>query len=123
MTPTKFVIRFFFFPGPQQISRIAFKKLVSSEYAEILSLHPGEAYALQNLTRTDRLSLLLSGRAQVVSDRTTLHTIDANEFLDSPEFESSRASLEDKFRVRRGLFHFPFTLVVVHTHTHVDFAS
>ena len=82
-----------------QVSRETFKKLVSHEYAQIDSLHAGEAYALQNLTRTDRLSLLLSGRAQVVSDRTTLHSIDANEFLDSPEFESSRASLEDKFRV------------------------
>ena len=79
---------------------MTFKKLVSPEYAEICSLHAGEAYALQNLTRTDRLSLLISGRAQVVADRTTLHTIDANEFLDSPEFESSRASLEDKFRVQ-----------------------
>ena len=39
-----------------------FKKLVSPEYAEIFSLHPGEAYALQNLTRTDRLSLVLSGK-------------------------------------------------------------
>ena len=35
----------------------------------------------------------------MISDGTTLHTIDSNEFLDSPEFESSRASVEDKFRV------------------------
>lgn len=42
---------------------------------------------------------MLVKQAQVVSDGTTLHTIDPNEFLDSPEFESSRASVEDKFRV------------------------
>ena len=47
---------------PLGISRLAFKKLVSSEYAEIFSLHTGEAYALQNITRTDRLSLLLTGK-------------------------------------------------------------
>ena len=41
---------------------MTFKKLVSPEYAEIFTLHPGEAYALQNLTRTDRLSLILSGK-------------------------------------------------------------
>jgi len=35
----------------------------------------------------------------VVSDRTTLHSIESNEFLDSPEFESSRAAGETKFRV------------------------
>ena len=47
---------------PLGISRLAFKKLVSSEYAEIFSLHTGETYALQNITRTDRLSLLLTGK-------------------------------------------------------------
>ncbi|XP_046439237.1 popeye domain-containing protein 3-like [Daphnia pulex] len=84
---------------PLGISRTTFKKLVGPEYAEIFTLHPGDFYALQNLTRIDRLSIVLSGKVQVVSDGTTLHTIDANEFLDSPEFESSRASVEDKFRV------------------------
>lgn len=40
-------------------------------------------------------------KVQVVSDRATLHSIDCNEFLDSPEFESSRATGETKFRVDR----------------------
>ncbi|KZS16290.1 Popeye domain-containing protein 3 [Daphnia magna] len=84
---------------PLGISRMTFKKLVGQEYAEISTLYPGDFYALQNLTRIDRLSIMLSGKVQVVSDGTILHTIDANEFLDSPEFESSRASIEDKFRV------------------------
>lgn len=36
--------------------------MVSTEFAQIMSLHAGEAYAMQNLTRTDRLGLLLSGK-------------------------------------------------------------
>ncbi|KAK3860435.1 hypothetical protein Pcinc_033514 [Petrolisthes cinctipes] len=35
----------------------------------------------------------------VMADNQFLHSINAMQFLDSPEFESSRASLEDKFKV------------------------
>lgn len=35
---------------------------MSGEFAQVMSLHAGEAYAVQNLTRTDRLGLLLSGK-------------------------------------------------------------
>lgn len=66
--------------------------------AQIMSLHAGEAYALQNLTRTDRLGLLLSGKLNVLCDGHFLHPILACEFLDSPEFES-RANMDDKFKV------------------------
>lgn len=45
-----------------QVSRLQFKRMVSLEFAQIMSLHAGEAYAVQNLTRTDRLGLLLSGK-------------------------------------------------------------
>lgn len=76
-----------------------FKRLVSPEFATIMSLHTGEAYAMQNLTRTDRLALLLSGKVNVLSDSNYLHPILPCEFLDSPEFESSRASVDDKFKV------------------------
>ncbi|ROT69942.1 putative Popeye domain-containing protein [Penaeus vannamei] len=47
---------------PLNVPRLLFKRLVSVEYAQVLSLHAGEAYAMQNLTRTDRLGLLLSGK-------------------------------------------------------------
>ena len=57
-----------------------------------------------NYLKCDLLQLDLKKKVQVVSDGTTLHTIDANEFLDSPEFESSRASVEDKFRVTVNAF-------------------
>lgn len=51
-----------------QISRLTFKKLVSSDFAQIVSLHAGEAYAMQNLTRTDRLGLLLTGKVSIIYD-------------------------------------------------------
>ncbi|XP_050539586.1 popeye domain-containing protein 3-like isoform X2 [Daktulosphaira vitifoliae] len=83
---------------PFNVSRIQFKKLVGEQFAQIMTLHIGEAYAMQNLTKTDRLGLLLSGRANVLQDHQLLHPIGPCEFLDSPEFES-RGSSEDKFKV------------------------
>ncbi|KAK9503264.1 hypothetical protein O3M35_011939 [Rhynocoris fuscipes] len=84
--------------APFKVSRIQFKKLIGNEMAHIMSLHAGEAYALQNLTRTDRLALLLAGKLNVLCDGHFLHPILACEFLDSPEFES-RANMDDKFKV------------------------
>ncbi|KAK2581252.1 hypothetical protein KPH14_008042 [Odynerus spinipes] len=84
---------------PFKVSRAQFKRLVSPELATVMSLHAGEAYAMQNLTKTDRLGLLLSGKVNVLSDTSFLHPILPCEFLDSPEFESSRASRDDKFKV------------------------
>ncbi|XP_046426816.1 popeye domain-containing protein 3 isoform X2 [Neodiprion pinetum] len=84
---------------PFKVSRLQFKRLVSPEFATIMSLHAGEAYAMQNLTRTDRLGLLLNGKVNVLSDSNFLHPILPCEFLDSPEFESSRASVDEKFKV------------------------
>ncbi|XP_042899821.1 popeye domain-containing protein 3-like isoform X1 [Parasteatoda tepidariorum] len=84
---------------PLQVSRHSFKKLVCPDYSQVMSLHPGEAYAMQNLTKTDRLGLLISGKVNVVSGQHFLHYIQAREFLDSPEFESSRSGVEEKFKV------------------------
>ncbi|KAF0300701.1 Blood vessel epicardial substance [Amphibalanus amphitrite] len=84
---------------PLRVPRMLFRKLVSSEYAQLVTLHAGEAYALQNLTRTDRLGILLAGRCNVLSDNNFLHSIGPNQFLDSPEFESTKATAEEKFKV------------------------
>ncbi|XP_076373989.1 popeye domain-containing protein 3-like isoform X1 [Tachypleus tridentatus] len=84
---------------PLKVSRLLYKKLVSLEYAQVLSLHAGEAYAMQNLTRTDRLGLLIAGKVNVMTDHHFLHHIFPKQFLDSPEFESSKAGIEDKFKV------------------------
>lgn len=68
-----------------------------------MSLHAGEAYAMQNLTRTDRLALLLSGKVNVLQDHQFLHPIMPCEFLDSPEFES-RVNEDDKFKVIYSIY-------------------
>ncbi|KAG8278604.1 cAMP binding [Homalodisca vitripennis] len=83
---------------PFKVTRLQFKKLVCGDLAQIMSLHAGEAYAMQDLTRTDRLGLLLTGKVNVLSDQQFLHPILPCEFLDSPEFES-RANMDDKFKV------------------------
>ncbi|KAK5646075.1 hypothetical protein RI129_004539 [Pyrocoelia pectoralis] len=84
---------------PFRVSRLQFKRMISSDFAQIMSLHAGEAYAMQNLTRTDRLGLLLSGKVNALCDNQFLHPILPCEFLDSPEFESSRNTIDDKFKV------------------------
>lgn len=83
---------------PFKVSRLQFKKLVNDQVIKTQTLQPGEAYAVQNITRTDRLALLLTGKAYVAQDKQYLHPIATGEFLDSPEFES-RANSENKFKV------------------------
>ena len=82
--------------APMNVTRLQFKKLVGGTRgmartggSHFLSLHSGECYAIQDLTKTDRLAICLSGRVNVLTDRTFLHSIHPGEFLDSPEFESS----------------------------------
>ncbi|KAK2715003.1 popeye domain-containing protein 3-like [Artemia franciscana] len=84
---------------PLGVERKSFKKFVCSEYAQVSALNLGDPYALQNLTRSDRLGLLLSGKANVFSDRTLLHSVEPFQFLDSPEFQSCQPLLDDKFKV------------------------
>lgn len=80
-------------------SSSAVQELVSLEYAQICNLHAGEAYAMQNLTKTDRLGLLIAGKVSVLTDHHFLHYIHPRQFLDSPEFESTRPGVDDKFKV------------------------
>ena len=94
--------------APLNVTRAQFKKLIGGAPAsgggggarsggagsttgstKMLTLHSGECYAIQDLTKTDRLALCLNGRINVLTDRTFLHSIHPGEFLDSPEFESS----------------------------------
>ena len=95
--------------APLNVTRAQFKKLIggapasgggggtrsggaggsSTGSTKMLTLHSGECYAIQDLTKTDRLALCLNGRINVLTDRTFLHSIHPGEFLDSPEFESS----------------------------------
>ncbi|XP_076308340.1 popeye domain-containing protein 3-like isoform X3 [Tachypleus tridentatus] len=84
---------------PFKISRQLFRKLVDTQYAQVISLRPGDTYATQNLTRTDRLGLVITGKMCVMKDKYLLHYIYPQHFMDSPEFESSKAGKDDKFKV------------------------
>ncbi|XP_013396182.1 popeye domain-containing protein 3 isoform X2 [Lingula anatina] len=83
---------------PLKVSRSLFKKLISPEHATIATLQEGEVYATQNVTRTNKLGLLVSGMITVIANGQFLHNIHEKEFLDSPEFEST-SNKEDKFQV------------------------
>lgn len=82
---------------PFGLSRIQFQKLTSSNVAKIVSLHSGECYAVENMTKTDRLSILISGQLNVLTEKSFLHLIGSHNFIDSPEFECS--SVEDTFHI------------------------
>ena len=66
-----------------------------------MSLHPGECYAVANLSKTDNLGMLISGRCSVLNEQGFLHQIAESEFLDSPEFESmaTASSESETFQV------------------------
>lgn len=54
---------------PLNLQRSKFKKIVSVEICAIGQLTEGEVYAMQNVTKADKLSLLVSGTAEVTSKR------------------------------------------------------
>ena len=110
--------------APMNVTRLQFKKLVGGTRgmartggSHFLSLHSGECYAIQDLTKTDRLAICLSGRVNVLTDRTFLHSIHPGEFLDSPEFESSGPkwaesnATESTFKVNSSSNLFSYKLV------------
>ncbi|KAL4233307.1 hypothetical protein ACF0H5_007990 [Mactra antiquata] len=80
------------------VSRKLFKKLIDQNYCLQSTLYEGDAYAVQGITKTDRLGLLVSGSMKVYSQQNLLHNIEEMEFIDSPEFESSVTG-EEKFQV------------------------
>ena len=83
--------------------RREFSYLLSSNIANMVSLHPGECYAVAGLSRTDSLALLLTGKCSVLNSQTFLHNIEAGEFLDSPEFDSSSEARSFQVTVCAGV--------------------
>lgn len=83
---------------PINVSRRLFKKLIDKNFCLESTLYEGDAYAMQGITKTDRLGLLVSGTMKVYSHRNILHLIQEMEFIDSPEFESSVTG-DEKFQV------------------------
>lgn len=45
-----------------QVSRKEFSKITSADHAHLVTLLSGDTYAVENMTRTDRLGLLMRGR-------------------------------------------------------------
>ncbi|XP_061171297.1 popeye domain-containing protein 3-like [Saccostrea echinata] len=83
---------------PLRVPRHLYKKLVSPDYCTLGTLHEGEVYASQGISKIDRLGLLIAGRMSVYSCHQELHHVQAKEFIDSPEFESA-ISGDDKYQV------------------------
>ncbi|KAI0212441.1 Popeye domain-containing protein 3 [Lamellibrachia satsuma] len=84
--------------SPLGMSRSMFKKLVCSEHCTVMTLREGDSYATQELTRTNRLALLVSGTANVYTNNRLIHSVCRMQFLDSPEFEATQLG-DQKFHV------------------------
>ncbi|XP_055945887.1 blood vessel epicardial substance-like [Argiope bruennichi] len=70
---------------PLQVSRHQFRRAISC-MREIKCLKPREPYCVENVTKVDRLSLVLTGRLVVSQNGHALHIVDSKQFLDSPEW-------------------------------------
>ncbi|GFY62099.1 blood vessel epicardial substance-A [Trichonephila inaurata madagascariensis] len=70
---------------PLQVSRHQFMRAISC-MREIKHLKPREPYCVENVTKVDRLSLVISGRLVVSQNGHALHIVDSKQFLDSPEW-------------------------------------
>lgn len=70
---------------PLRVSRHQFKKAIRC-MREIKTLKPRQPYCVENVTKVDQLSLVLSGRLVVSQHGHALHIVDSKQFLDSPEW-------------------------------------
>ncbi|KAJ1528671.1 hypothetical protein ONE63_007065 [Megalurothrips usitatus] len=83
---------------PLKVSKKAFKELARE--GSILTLEPGDTYAVEEQTQADeRLSILLKGKLAVTCDGTHLHHINIHQFVDSPEWEANHDTSENTFQV------------------------
>jgi len=74
---------------PLNVPRWQYAQLVAPHRCCILGMAEGDFYARQDLTKADRLAVIISGSANVLVDGRVLHAVTEKEFLDSPEFEST----------------------------------
>uniref|UniRef100_A0A2C9JCL8 POPDC1-3 domain-containing protein n=1 Tax=Biomphalaria glabrata TaxID=6526 RepID=A0A2C9JCL8_BIOGL len=72
---------------PLKVGRRDFAELCS--HGNIIPLRKGIKYAMENVTPCgEKVSILLRGRLKVSHDGVFLHSVEPNEFVDSPEFDS-----------------------------------
>ncbi|KAF6211626.1 hypothetical protein GE061_012139 [Apolygus lucorum] len=84
--------------SPLKVSRKHFKELTRE--ASVLTLDPGDAYAVEEVTNADeRLSILLKGKLKVTCDSIHLHYISSYQFIDSPEWEAGHVTSDELFQV------------------------
>ncbi|KAJ8283104.1 hypothetical protein COCON_G00056230 [Conger conger] len=77
-----------------------FSPVVEASGTRVWTLHEGDAYALEQATPIDQLSLLLSGRVRVSLDGQFVQYIFPFQFLDSPEWEALQPTDEGTFQDR-----------------------
>lgn len=70
---------------PLRVTRSQFQKAIRC-MREIKHLKPREPYCVENVTKVERLSLVLTGRLVVSQHGHALHIVDSRQFLDSPEW-------------------------------------
>ncbi|CAM1293148.1 BVES (predicted) [Pycnogonum litorale] len=81
-----------------RVKKKLFKELESK--GKIISLYPGDQYALEGITPANELlSILLNGRMKVTYEEIHLHNVTPNQFIDSPEWEASTFDRDQIFQV------------------------
>ncbi|XP_012939248.2 blood vessel epicardial substance-like isoform X2 [Aplysia californica] len=86
---------------PLKVCRTDFAELCS--LANIVPLRKGMRYAVEGLTPCgEKVSMLLRGRLKVSHEGVFLHSVEPNEFVDSPEFDSVpfQGETSEKFQVK-----------------------
>jgi len=76
------------FFAPFDVSKTTFAELVGVKGFHKLSLKKDHSYAIAGKTTVDRLALVVSGKLKVQQGGKVLHTIQKNEFVDSPEWDA-----------------------------------
>lgn len=87
--------------APFDYSKDDFVELVTTKGCDIKTMAAGTNYAMEGKTTTDRISYLFAGKMKVTMNGEFLHYVCANDFIDSPEWETIRvaASKKDCYKV------------------------
>lgn len=87
--------------APFDYSKDDFVELVTTKGCDIKTLAAGTNYAMEGKTSTDRISYLFAGKMKVTMNGEFLHYVSANDFIDSPEWETIRvaANKKDTYKV------------------------
>jgi len=82
--------------APFDYSKDDFVELVTTKGCDIKTMAAGTNYAMEGKTTTDRISYLFAGKMKVTMNGEFLHYVCANDFIDSPEWETIRVAANKK---------------------------